>query len=85
MLCAPVVAVALAGSVYDIFILKFGLTEPTVKLLSAIIYAGAGGLAVSQFSKRTYTEMLGTMAPGESSRPPGRRGPKPEGGSDEHA
>jgi hypothetical protein len=62
IICAPIVAFSLAALVYDVFMLGFGLTEPSVKLLSALIVAGAGGLAASQFSKRTYTEMLGRPA-----------------------
>ncbi len=75
---APIVALSCAALTYDIFYLGHGLKDPSVKLLIALITASTGGLAVSQFSKRTYTEMLG-VPPGESSRPPGPRGPKPEG------
>lgn len=85
VISAPIVALSCAALVYDIFYLGHGLKDPSVKLLIALITTSTGGLAVSQFSKRTYTEMLGTMAPGESSRPPGRRGPKPEGEQDGQA
>jgi hypothetical protein len=48
-----------AALVYDIWVLGYGLTDPSVKLLIALITASTGGLAAGQFSKRTYTEMLG--------------------------
>ena len=79
VISAPIVALSCAALVYDIFWLGHGLKDTSVKLLIALISASTGGLAVSQFSKRTYTEMLGTPPEG-SSRPPGPRGPKPEGG-----
>lgn len=72
VISAPIVALSCAALIYDIFYLGHGLKDPSVKLLIALITASTGGLAVSQFSKRTYTEMLG--------RPP--RGPKPEGGGE---
>ena len=78
VISAPIVALSCAALIYDIFWLGHGLKDPSVKLLIALITASTGGLAVSQFSKRTVTEMQGTM-PGASSRPPGPRGPKPEG------
>ena len=76
VISAPIVALSCAALIYDIFWLGHGLKDPSVKLLIALISASTGGLAVSQFSKRTVTEMMGTVP---SSRPPGPRGPKPEG------
>lgn len=85
VISAPIVALSCIALVYDIFYLGHGLKDPSVRLLMALITASTGGLAVSQFSRRTYTEMMGTMPPGESSRPPGPRGPKPaEGESNEN-
>lgn len=79
LICAPFAAIASLALIYDIFYLGNGLTDSAVKLISIMVGSGAAGLTAGQFSKRTYTEMLGTMPPGESSRPPGRRGPKPQG------
>ncbi len=82
MISAPVVAVSLAALVYDIFWLAHGLKDPSVRLLLGLITASTGGLAVSQFSKRTVPEMMGTVGdafvpPGP---PPGRAAPAPPQG-----
>jgi|WetSurMetagenome_2_1015567.scaffolds.fasta_scaffold1171477_1 hypothetical protein len=77
VISAPIVVLSCTALVYDIFYLGHGLKDTSVRLLLGLITASTGGLAVSRFSKRTYTEMLGTMPIGESSRPPGLRGPKP--------
>ena len=77
VISAPIVALSCAALIYDIFYLGHGLKDPSVKLLIALITASTGGLAVSQFSKRTITEMMGTVPPGEN-----HRGPKPEGEQD---
>lgn len=79
IICAPFAAISLIALIYDIFYLGNGLKDPAVKLISIMVTAGAAGLAAGQFSKRTYTEMLGTVMPGieTSSRPAGIRGPKP--------
>ena len=61
VISAPVVAVSLAALVYDIFWLAHGLKDPSVRLLLGLITASTGGLAVSQFSKRSVTEMLGEV------------------------
>ena len=76
VISAPIVALSCAALIYDIFWLGHGLKDPSVKLLIALISASSGGLAVSQFSKRTYTEMTGIL-PGESSRLTKPKGPKP--------
>ena len=81
VISAPIVALSCAALIYDIFWLEHGLQDTSVKLLIALITASTGGLAVSQFSKRTITKMMG-MSPESSSRPPGPRGPKSEGGQD---
>ena len=73
VISAPIVALSCAALIYDIFYLGHGLKDPSVRLLMALITASTGGLAVSQFSSRTVTEMMGTEV---SSRPPGIRGPK---------
>jgi hypothetical protein len=73
VISAPIVVLSCAALIYDIFWLSHGLRDPSVKLLIALITASTGGLAVSQFSKRTVTEMM---------RPPGTRGPKPQGEQD---
>jgi hypothetical protein len=80
VISAPIIVLSCVALIYDIFYLGHGLKDPSVKLLIALITASTGGLTVSQFSKRTYTEMMGTIPPEASSRPPGPRGPKPEGG-----
>jgi len=79
VISAPIVALSCAALIYDIFYLGHGLKDPSVRLLMALITASTGGLAVSQFSSRTVTEMMGTEV---SSRPPGTRGPKVEGERD---
>ena len=70
MISAPVVAVSLAALVYDIFWLAHGLKDPSVRLLLGLITASTGGLAVSQFSKRSAMEMLG-VGPDTPFVPPG--------------
>lgn len=81
VISAPVAAISFASLGYDIFWLGHGLKDTSVRLLLGLITASTAGLGVSQFSKRTYSEMIGTVVPGieVSSRPPGKRGPKPEG------
>jgi hypothetical protein len=59
ILCGPIVALSCASLIYDIWWKDRGLTDVSVKLLVALISAGAGGLAVSRFSKRTDFEMSG--------------------------
>jgi hypothetical protein len=61
---APIVVLSCAALIYDIFWLGHGLKDPSVKLLIALIGASTGGLAASQFSKRTYTEMTAGMPSG---------------------
>jgi hypothetical protein len=83
VISAPIIALSCAALIYDIWVLDYGLTDPSVKLLICLIGAATGGLSISQFSKRTYTEMSGILPSGgeESSRPPGPRGPKLDPGS----
>jgi hypothetical protein len=81
LICAPFAVISIIALIYDIFYLGHGLKDTSVKLISIMVSAGAAGLAVGQFSKRTYTEMSGILPVEGSSRPPGPRGPKPaEGG-----
>jgi uncharacterized membrane protein YraQ (UPF0718 family) len=75
MISAPIVALSCVALIYDIFYLGHGLKDPSVRLLVCLISASTGGLAVSQFSKRTITEMQGT-APQGGTIP--SRGPNPE-------
>ena len=84
VISAPVAAFSFASLFYDIFWLGHGLKDTSVRLLLGLITASTAGLGASQFSRRTYTEMLGTVVPGVevSSRPPGKRGPKPQGEND---
>jgi hypothetical protein len=60
-IAAPIVGLSCGALVYDIFYLGYGLTDVSVKLLLGLIAAATGGLAVSQFSKRTLPEMLGKV------------------------
>jgi hypothetical protein len=81
IISAPIVLLSVAALIYDIWILGYGLTEVSVKLLIALIGAATGGLAVSQFSKRTYTEMSGMisgMGPSSDKSNIPIRGPKGE-------
>jgi len=80
VISAPIVALSCVALVYDIFWLGHGLKDTSVRLLLGLIVASTAGLGASQFSKRTYSEMIGTVVPGVevSSRPPGQRGPKPD-------
>ena len=59
VISAPVVALSGAALIYDIFWLGHGLKDTSVRLLLGLITASTGGLAVSQFSKRSMTEMMG--------------------------
>ena len=61
MIAAPFAAVSFGALIYDIFLLGHGLkgNDAAVYLLLGLISASTGGLAASQFSKRTMPEMLG--------------------------
>ena len=83
VICAPFAGISIIALIYDIFYLGHGLKDPSVKLISILVSAGAAGLTAGQFSKRTWTEMQGTVPPGVTIpgvSPPGpiTRGPKPE-------
>ena len=81
VISAPVAALSFASLFYDIFWLGHGLKDTSVRLLLGLVTASTAGLGASLFSKRTYTEMVGTVVPGVevSARPPGKRGPKLQG------
>lgn len=86
VIAAPIVALSCVSLVFDIFYLGYGLTDVSVKLLLGLIAAATGGLAVSQFSKRTVLEMFGGY---DQYRPPGpapprvKPAPAPEGQHDD--
>lgn len=85
VISAPVATVALIALVYDIFWLAHGLKDTSVRLLLGLITASTGGLAVSQFSKRSVPEMMGTVGDTvpqfmPSGPPPGRAKPAPPQG-----
>lgn len=81
VISAPIIVLSCTALIYDIFYLAHGLKDTSVRLLLGLITASTGGLAVSRFSKRTATEMLGRggdeppyVPPGP---PPGRAAPAP--------
>lgn len=72
IITGPFAALALVSLAYDIFWLGYGLTEVSVKLFSVMVVAGAAGLGVSRFSRRTMTEMAGrVIGDGPGSKPQG--------------
>ena len=72
-ICGPIVAISCAALIYDIFWLGRGLKDTSVHLLGILITAGSGGLAASQFSKRTIPEMTGLPAGAVSLPDSGKR------------
>jgi uncharacterized membrane protein YraQ (UPF0718 family) len=58
VISAPIVLLSCIALIYDVFYLGHGLKDTSVRLLLGLITASTGGLAASQFSKRTYTEMI---------------------------
>ena len=84
VISAPIVFLSCAALVYDIFYLGHGLKDTSVKLFIGLITASTGGLAASQFSKRTYTEMAGIVPSAEGvikKRPLPDPLPDPPGGN----
>lgn len=69
IISAPIIILSCAALIYDIWILDYGLTDVSVKLLICLIGASTGGLAASRFSKRTDIEMAGRVI-GDKPVPP---------------
>jgi hypothetical protein len=69
LLAAPVILISCIALIYEIFYLGHGLKDPAVKLLSVMITAATAGLGASQFSKRTFSEMMGRGFEGDGKPP----------------
>ena len=47
VICAPFAGISIIALIYDIFYLGHGLKDPSVKLISIMVSAGAAGLAAA--------------------------------------